>query len=255
MVHLSPVCAALLVLSGCHQPGTSAPPATTAEPVPHYYTLDATQAGSVSGKIRFTGKVPPRKPIDMSGEPACVEAHKGKAYEESLVVGAGGSVANAFVYVEKGLEGKLFPTPSSPVVIDQHGCWFRPHVLGIQTGQVLQVVNSDPVTHNIHPMGQVNREWNHSQGPGDEPIDRKFLKSEIMVPVKCNIHSWMHAYLGVLDHPYFAISKDDGTFSIANLPRGTYTLAVWQEKLGTERQQVTVTPGQVSVAGFTFKAQ
>jgi plastocyanin len=252
---LSPLGAALLFCSGCHPSGTSAPTATAAQPAPKYFTFNQADAGSVRGKIRFTGKVPARKPIDMSSEPACVEAHKGKAYDESLIVGSGGALANAFVYIEKGLEGKLFPVPTTPVVIDQRGCWFRPHILGIQTGQALQVVNSDPLTHNIHPMAQINREWNHSQGPGDEPINRKFLKLEVMVPVKCNIHSWMHASIGVLDHPYFAVSKEDGAFSIDNLPPGTYTLAVWQEKLGTQRQQVTVTPGQVSVAGFTFKAQ
>jgi plastocyanin len=254
-LHFSPLAAALLFIAGCHQSGTSAPPTTATQPPTHYFVVDPAQAGSISGKIRFTGKVAARKPIDMSEEPACVEAHKGKAYDESLVVGSGGSLANAFVYIEKGLEGKVFETPATPIVVDQRGCWFRPRVLGIQTGQVLQVVNSDPVTHSIHPMAQINREWNHSQGPGDEPIGRKFPKPEIMVPVKCNIHSWMHAYIGVLEHPYFAVSKEDGTFTIANLPAGTYTLAVWQEKLGTQRQQVTVTSGQSTVARFTFEAQ
>jgi plastocyanin len=162
-------------------------------------------------------------------------------------------VANAFIYVEKGLEGKVFETPSKPVVIDQHGCWFRPRVLGIQAGQPLQVVNSDPVTHNIHPMGSVNREWNHSQGPGDDPILRKFTKPEIMIPIKCNIHSWMHAFIGVLDHPFFAVSSDDGSFTLPNLPPGSYTVAVWQEKLGTTRQEVTVTQGHDSVADFVYK--
>jgi plastocyanin len=189
----------------------------------------------------------------MSEDPACVEAHKGKPYDESLVVASNGSLANAFVYIQKGLEGKTFEVPSTPVTIDQRGCWFRPRVLGIQVGQVLQVVNSDPVTHNIHPMGQVNREWNHSQGPGEDPISRKFLKPEVMIPVKCNIHSWMHAFIGVLDHPYFAVSAEDGTFTIANLPPGTYTLAVWQEKLGTQTQQITVTEAHQTAAAFTFK--
>jgi hypothetical protein len=109
------------------------------------------------------------------------------------------------------------------------------------------------VTHNIHPMAVVNREWNHSQGSDDPPIARKFLKPEIMIRVKCNIHSWMHAFIGVLDHPYFAVSADDGTFEIKNLPPGTYTLAVWQEKLGTQEQQITVVPHGKAEANFTFK--
>jgi plastocyanin len=193
--------------------------------------------------------------IDMSSDPACVEAHHGKAYDESLVVSSNGSLGNAFVYIEKGLEGKNFEVPSTPVTIDQRGCWFRPRVLGVQTGQVLQVVNSDPVTHNIHPMAEVNREWNHSQGPGDAPLSRKFLKPEIMIKIKCNIHSWMHAFIGVVEHPYFAVSKDDGSFEINNLPPGTYTLAVWQENLGTQEQQITVTPHSTAVTKFTFKGK
>ena len=129
----------------------------------------------------------------------------------------------------KGRPLKFLPTRSPSI---RSGCWFHPRVLGIQTGQILKVVNSDPVTHNIHPMAEINREWNHSQGAGDPPMARKFIKPEIMIPVKCNIHSWMHAFIGVLDHPYFAVSKDDGTFEIKNLPPGTYTIAVWQENLG-----------------------
>jgi plastocyanin len=189
----------------------------------------------------------------MSEEPACVEAHKGKAYNESLVVNRKGDLANAFIYIKTGLEGKTFEVPADPVTIDQNGCWFRPRVLGIQAGQTLKIVNSDPVTHNIHPMAQVNREWNHSQGADDLPMARKFIKPEIMIPVKCNIHSWMHAFIGVLDHPYFAVSQDDGTFEIENLPPGTYTLAVWTETLGTQERQLTVAPHSKAEANFTFK--
>jgi hypothetical protein len=125
--------------------------------------------------------------------------------------------------------------------------------LGIQVGQILKVVNSDPVTHNIHPMAEINRAWNHSQGAGDPPIERKFTKPEIMIPVKCNIHSWMHAFIGVVDNPYFAVSGDNGKFEIRNLPPGTYTLAVWQEKLGTQEQQITVPPSGNAEGNFTFK--
>lgn len=225
------------------------------QPAVSYFKVDAATAATITGTIRYTGKKPTRKLIDMSEDPACVEAHHGKAYDESLVVGAKGALANAFIYIKKGLEGKTFAVPATSVVIDQRGCWFRPRIVGIQTGQELQVINSDPVTHNIHPMAEINREWNHSQGPGDPPMSRKFLKPEIMIPVKCNIHSWMHAYIGVVDNPYFAVSKDDGTFAIKNLPPGTYTIGVWQEKLGTQEQQLTVAPHQDAVADFTFKGK
>ncbi|WP_255550796.1 carboxypeptidase regulatory-like domain-containing protein [Granulicella sp. dw_53] len=225
------------------------------QPAPSFYKVDPATAGSLTGTIKFSGKKPSPKLIDMREDPACVEAHHGKAYDQSLVVSSNGSVANAFVYIKAGLEGKNFEAPKSPVTIDQSGCWFRPGVLGIQTNQTLQVTNSDPVTHNIHPMAEVNREWNHSQGPGDAPLSRHFIKPEIMIRVKCNIHSWMHAFIGVLPHPYFDVSRDDGSFEIKNLPAGTYSIAVWQENLGTQEQQITVTPHTNTSANFTFKGK
>jgi plastocyanin len=250
------LCLAVTLLAGCSgkvntEQSSTAKPA----PAPSHFKVDPGTAAVVTGTIRYQGKKPAPKLIDMSEEPACVEAHHGKAYDESLVVDRKGALANAFVYVKSGLEGKTFEIPATPVTIDQSGCWFRPRVMGIQVGQVLKVVNSDPVTHNIHPMAQINREWNHSQGAGDPPLARKFLKPEIMVPVKCNIHSWMHAFIGVLDYPYFAVSGDDGNFEIKNLPPGTYTIAVWQEKLGTQEQQVTVGPLGKAEANFTFKGK
>lgn len=243
-------------LLGCKSADKVATPAATAvQPAVQYFKVDEGHVGSIKGTIRFAGKKPVAKLIDMSEDPACVEAHKVKAYDESLLVSRDGSIANAFVYIEKGFEGKTFETPTTPVVIDQRGCWFRPRVMGIQTGQPLQVVNSDPVTHNIHPMAAVNREWNHSQGPGDEPILRKFPKTEVMIPVKCNIHSWMHTFIGAVDNPYFAVSGEDGSFTLPKLPPGTYTLAVWQEKLGTQKKQIEVTEGHDSVASITYKGQ
>ena len=243
------ICCAAVLLAGC----SKKPPAPESQAAPIYFQVDPATAGTVTGTIRYKGKRPAPKAIDMSEEPACVEAHHGKAYDESLVVSKSGGLANAFVYVKSGLEGKTFAIPSTPVTIDQSGCWFHPRVLGIQTGQTLQVVNSDPVTHNIHPLAEVNRAWNHSQGAGDPPIARRFIKPEIMIPVKCNIHSWMHAFIGVLPYPYFAVSQDNGSFEIRNLPPGTYTIAVWQEKSGTQEQQITVTPHGSAEANFTFK--
>lgn len=241
----------LMSLSGCsRQPNT--PAAKPAEAHPVYFHVDAATAGSLEGTVHFAGARPKAQPIDMSEDPACVQAHHGKAFDESVEVGPKNSLGNVFVYVEKGLEGKTFETPSTPVVIDQAGCWFVPRVLGVQTGQVLKVINSDPVTHNIHPQAAVNREWNHSQGPGDPPIERRFTQTEVMIPVKCNIHSWMRAYIGVLPHPYFSVSNTDGSFAIPNLPPGTYTIAAWQEKLGTQRQTITIAPGQKATVSFAF---
>lgn len=247
--------AALLAAGGCRSAKEPQKEAAAAPPHPVYFKVDPTTAGVLSGTIHFTGKRPALKAIDMSEDPACVEAHHGKPHDESVMVGAGGGLANVFIYVKSGLEGKTFEVPSMPVTIDQRGCWFTPRVLGIQTGQALQVVNSDPVTHNIHPMAQINREWNHSQGAGDPPLARRFLHQEIMIPVKCNIHSWMHAFIGVVDHPYFAVSGANGSFEIPNLPPGDYVIGAWQEKLGTQEQKITIPPSGKTTIHFTFKGE
>lgn len=254
-----PLCSIMMMCLcvGCsHTAKLPSTPAEATQPVAEaVFHVDPLTAGSITGRVRYTGPKPIRKPIDMSEDPACVEAHHGRALDDSLVVSSNGALANAFVFVKKGLEGKRFATPSAPVVLDQNGCWFRPRVLGIQTGQKLQVTNSDPITHNIHPMTRINREWNHSQAAGDAPLGRKFIRPEIMIPVKCNIHSWMHAYIGVVDNPYFAVSRDDGTYAIEGLPPGTYTVAIWQEKLGIQERQVPVAPHSNTRADITFKGK
>jgi plastocyanin len=252
-IHLLNICA-LALLAGCSGTGPKEE-AKKEPPPPSYFKVDPATAGAVSGAIRFTGRKPARKPIDMSNEPACVTAHHGKPYDESLVLNPKGGLANVFIYVKSGLEGKTFETPATPVTIDQNGCWFHPRVLGIQVGQTLNVTNSDPVTHNIHPLAQINREWNHSQGQGDAPLERKFVKPEIMIRVKCNIHSWMHAFIGVVDNPYYAVSAPDGSFAIPNLPPGDYTLEAWHETLGTQDQKITVGPSGKVTADFTFKGE
>jgi plastocyanin len=245
------------ILSGCSGTGKKEPQTASKqqEAAPAYFKVDPGTAGVLQGTIRFTGRKPARKPIDMSGDPACVEAHRGKAYDQSVVVNPNGTLANVFVYIKKGLEGKTFEVPTTPVTLDQRGCWFHPRVLGIQTSQTLQVTNSDPVTHNIHPLAQINREWNHSQGAGEPPIDRRFVKPEVMIRVKCNIHSWMRAYIGVVEHPYFAVTGADGAFEIRNVPPGDYVVEAWQEALGSQEQKMTVTPSGKIEADFSFKGE
>ena len=247
-------CLLLSVLTSC-----SSTPRVTAEAkkdaAPAFFHVDPATAGVLRGTVRFAGRKPARKPIDMSSDPTCVEAHKGKAYDDLIVAGPDGGLANVFVYIKTGLEGKEFEVPQSVVTFDQHGCGFEPRIIGIQTGQILRIANSDPVSHNVHPLAQVNREWNHSQGSGDPPLDRKFLRPEVMIPVKCNIHSWMHAYIGVVSHPYFAVTGADGAFELRNVPPGDYTIEAWQEKLGTSEQKVTVPAAGKADASFTFKGE
>lgn len=247
-----------LFATGCSK--TESPAKTdnvkTGEKPVVYFKIDPATAGEVNGKITFTGKGPVRKKIDMDEDPICAKLHKGGAvWDESVAVGKKGALANAFVYIKKGLEDKKFEPPTDPVVIDQHGCWFEPRVIGMQAGQALKATNSDPVTHNIHPRAKVNREWNQNQPEGAEPAVRKFSLPEVMIRVKCNIHPWMKAWIGVVDNPYFAVTKADGSFDMKNVPPGTYTIEAWQEDLGTQEQQVTVAASGKASADFVFKGE
>ena len=252
--------ATLVLFSGCSRQQARITQQRTekAEPVKPpvaYFHPDPKTAGVLSGKILFHGKRPVRQKIDMDEDPQCSEMHKGGLYSQALVVNRNATLANVFVYIKSGLQGKTFETPSNPVTIDQKGCWFEPRVLGIQTGQILKVTNSDPVTHNIHPLAQINRAWNQSQDQGAMPLARRFMKPEVMIRVKCNIHSWMRAWIGVLDHPYFAVTETEGTFKIGDVPPGTYTIAAWQEELGEQTQEVTVGPSAHKIVDFTFKGE
>jgi plastocyanin len=253
MKRLIALLGAVALVTGCSSKSSQTPSAPQSPPpAPSYFHVDPTTAGSISGTVHWSGHRSPPLAIDMSSDPACVTANKTKVYEDSLVLSKSNQVANAVIYIKSGLEGKSFEPPSSAITIDQRGCWFRPRVLALQTGQEVDILNSDPVTHNIHPMAHVNREWNHTQAPGDPPMKRKFLKPEF-IPVKCNIHNWMHASIAVFDTPYFAVSAPDGSFTLPNLPPGTYTLALWHEKLGTQEQQVVVSPHANAPVTFNLK--
>jgi plastocyanin len=242
------------LLAGCSGSPTKEPERAAKEAPPPVYTkVDPSTAGVLTGKITFKGKPPARKTIDLDQDPSCVKAHgKRLVSDESAVVNRDGTLANVFVYIKSGLEGKQFEAASEPVTIDQKGCWFSPRVVGIQTGQTLNVTNSDPLTHNIHPMAQVNREWNQSQSEGALPLKRRFVRPEIMIPVKCNIHGWMRSFIGVVDHPYFAVTDSKGSFEIKNLPPGQYVVAAWQERFGTKEEPVTLAPSGRATAAFTF---
>jgi plastocyanin len=179
--------------------------------------------------------------------------HKSGLLDEEVIVNANGTLANVFVYIQSGLERKTFAPPADPATIDQKGCRFEPHVLGMRAGQTLKVLNSDPVSHNIHPMPQTNREWNQGQAPGASPLEREFARPEIMIPVKCNVHSWMRSYIGVVEHPYFAVTNSEGTFELKNVPPGEYTIETWQEKLGKQQTKVTLAASATQSLDLSYK--
>jgi plastocyanin len=209
--------------------------------------------GTIAGVIKFDGTPAQAKKIDMGADANCASASGDKTMNDLLV--ADGKLENVFIYVKgDAVDKATFDTPSSPVSLDQQGCRYHPRVLGIQTGQTLRVTNSDPTTHNVHPTPKNNQEWNRSQAPSAPPIEQKFNRAEILVPVKCNIHPWMKASIGVLGHPYFVVSGKDGAYSIKDLPPGSYTLVAWHETLGEQTQNITVGAKESKTQDFTFRA-
>lgn len=209
--------------------------------------------GIITGKIIFDGTPPALKKIDMSQDANCASAAGDKTADDLIV--ADGKLANVFVYLKGGPTDKFsFPTPSDPVVLDQQGCRYHPRVLGIQTNQTFKVTNSDSTTHNIHPSPKTNQEWNQMQAQGAPAIEKKFPRAETLIPVKCNQHPLMKANVGVLAHPYFAVSGKDGSYTIKNVPPGTYTLVFWHETRGEQSQQVTIGAKESKTQDMTYKA-
>ena len=214
-------------------------------------TAGSAWAGSIKGKATLAGDAPQRRQLQMSADPKCEAANPGGRLGEVYVVN-GGALQNVFVYVKEGLTNKP-AAPATPAVIDQHGCMYSPHVLGIQVGQDLEIKNSDPTLHNIHALPTTNKQFNNAMPMQNMTIKKKFTAPEVMVHVKCDVHPWMSAYIGVLDHPYFAVSAADGTFEIKDLPAGTYTIEAWHEAAGAQTQQVTVPADGAATADFSFK--
>ena len=214
------------------------------------------QGAAVTGRVRFTGAKPTNPRIDMSEEAACKAKYTTPPTAETVIVNPNGTLANVFVYVKAGLPaGATYPAPATPVVIDQNGCRYHPHVLGIMVGQNLEIQNSDPLLHNIKARPVKNRPFNVSQPSAGMKTMRTFTAAEVMVPLECNVHGWMNAFLGVLPHTFFAVTGADGSFSLKGLPPGTYTIEAWHEKYGTQTATVTVAGAAPKTQDFTFAAR
>jgi plastocyanin len=255
---LTTIFSLLALVSACGEK-TAAPDTNTPDAAAQTYTPTGNE-GTVTGVVAFTGTPPAAKKIDASADPVCGQANPNLSTEDTVV--KDGKLANAFVYIKDGTtaDGKkitalTFATPTAPVVLDQKGCHYVPHVLGIQTNQTLKITNSDPTQHNIHPTPKVNEEWNQGQPNGAPPLEKTFKRAEVLVPVKCNQHPWMKSYIAVLKHPLFAVSAEDGSFTIKGVPPGSYTVVAWHEggATGTEKtMQVTVAAKGTAKADFAF---
>jgi plastocyanin len=244
-------CVLGLVLLGCSKKETAEePPAasTATAPGTAVTTIDPATAASVSGTVKFDGAPPKAAVIDMSQDAAC----KGPNTAENIAV-SNGDLANVFVYVKEGLGNRTFDVPKEPVLVDQRGCKYHPHALGVMAGQTVKIINSDPTTHNIHPTPKDNREWNESQAPQSAPLEKVFTREEIMLPVKCNQHPWMRMFISVVKNPFYAVSGPDGKFEIKGLPPGDYTLAFVQEKLGEQDVKVTLAAKDSKTVDVSFK--
>ncbi len=211
-----------------------------------------TTGATVRGSVRFEGKVPAGKAISMTADPVCAKQHASPVIAQEVMANAKGDLQNVIVFVSEGLGDRTFDAPAEPVVVEQKGCMYQPHVLAVRANQTLQLVNDDATSHNIHPVPANNREWNKAEPPGSKMED-SFAREEIAIPVKCNVHPWMRGYIAVFKHPYFAVTGKDGGFDLSNLPPGTYTIKAWHEKLGTSTQTVTIGANEIKEIDFVFK--
>jgi plastocyanin len=214
----------------------------------------AAQAAEVKGKIAFEGVAPAKTVIKADADPTCKTLHPDGIEADSIIVNANGTLKNVFVYVKEGLPvGKTYDAPKDAVKLDQHGCQYSPKVLGIQVNQPLEIINSDDTLHNVHALSKNSKEFNIGMPIKGMKLKKSFTKAEVMIKVKCEVHPWMGAWVGVLDHPFYAVSGDDGSFAIKDLPAGEYTIEAWHEKYGAQTQKITVSDATPEVT-FSFKA-
>ena len=223
---------------------------TPEKPIYYAYGNEPTVLGTVSVK----GKLPPRKKIDVWADPVCAKLDPNPQTDWPLLKGQ--NVQNAFVYIKEGepLNMYRFAVPDTEVTLEHKKCQYSPHVLGLRVGQSLAIANSDPTQHNTHPTPKSNEEWNYSQAAKAPPLIKTFTRPEVMIPFKCNQHPWERAYIGVLSHPFFAVTDSAGNYEIRGLPPGTYKLAVWYELLGEREIEITVAAGESRRVDFTLDA-
>lgn len=238
---------ALTLTAACSAPPPSAPPPPPGKPV------DQATAGSISGRVTFSGTPPPAEILNVGTDSACVKGAGPNPQSDAVLIGADGALRNAFVWIKDGLDpGYSFPVPATTAKLDQKDCHYSPRVLGLMAGQSIEIKNSDPTLHNVHALPKVNQEFNKSTPVQGSSMTTTFTVPEVMVRFMCNVHGWMAAYVGVTPHPYFAVTDASGAFELKGVPPGTYTVEAWHEKFGTRTAQITVTDRQAQTVSFAF---
>ena len=251
--HLRAVVAAAAVAGAAAGCDGSAPAPTPAPPA-DAKRVDPATAGSITGKVSYDGPAPQNPTAKLDSDPACAREHPNGMVLDTVLVSNGG-LENVFVYVKDGLGNYYFDTPTETIKLDQKGCRYTPHVFGLRAGQPVEISNSDPTMHTVHAIATSNQEFNLSQPIQGIKNTKTFTAPEVMVHFKCNVHTWMDAYAGILSHPYFAVTASGGAFELNGLPPGTYSVEAWHEKLGTQTQSVTVGTKESKTVDFRFVAQ
>jgi plastocyanin len=244
---------ALLFLAGCG--GSKQSSSQEIPAVQPAAKTDPATAAVINGKVTFTGKAPDMPVLDMSANPACERLNKKPRRAEQVVVNSNGTLRNTFVWIKAGLPDARWTPPAELAKLDQEGCVYEPHVLGLMVGQTLEISNSDTVNHNIHADASINAGWNVTEPPRAEKRTERFEKQEIMFPVTCGVHPWMRSYLAVVAHPFFAITGDDGTFSLKDVPPGEYTVEAVHEKYGKQQMQLVVGPHETKDVDFHYAGE
>lgn len=212
----------------------------------------AVEAAQLTGKAVFQGQSPAADVIQADADPHCKLLHPAGIVPDQVIVNTNGTLKNVFIYVKSGVQG-VFPTPKEAVVFDQKGCQYSPKVFGIQVNQPLEILNSDDTLHNVHALPANSPQFNLGMPVKGMKLKKMFSKPEVMIKIKCEVHPWMAAYAGVLDHPFFGVTGDDGSYTIKDLPPGEYEIEAWHEKYGTQTQKVTVA-AEGQTADFQFTA-
>jgi len=255
MMRLYPSLLLLSLFGACAGGGgdDTATPAPMSSREPASPPIDFATAATLRGKVILEGTAPLQEGISMSADPFCVRMHMHEVKTELLLVNEDGSLRNVFVYIKEGLEDHRFAPPTEPVVLTQKGCVYIPHVLGIMTGQTLEILNDDDTLHNVRAMPEHNPPFNLGQPRRGHTVSKTFDKPEIMIPIKCDVHKWMGCYVGVVEHPYYGVTGNGGAFELPKLPPGAYVLEAWHETLGSQTLDITLAEKETTEITFTFQ--